>query len=299
MIGFKNCTRYGNDGISNLLEINLCYFLNDAFLRIGGIIPQRTSTLSPDTSEGAANLMVWNSNIQNWGPRRIDDSNIIVTPATVTVNGIPVTNVTINYFKGQVTFDSELLPSDKVEAQHYTNRLNIASVLELNRRPMIRLGSESGIDKHEDFAAFQELSVGEMIRTPYIIIETFPTGSAKPVMIGTGQVWATRRVQLNVVTESVGELSKILDILSVQSYRTVGLFDTNKSAWDGVLPIEPLTGDINGNSNALQYPELVRQYRVSDMYWKAISIRKFKTNKEDIHMGIAYFVVDIASNPRL
>ena len=104
---------------------------------------------------------------------------------------------------------------------------------------------------------------------------------------------------MNVVAESVGELSKILDIFSVQSYRGIDLFNTNKSAMDGVLPIDPLTGDINSSPNALHYPELLRQYRVSSMHWGNISVRKFKTNKEDIHMGIAHFAVDISSNPKL
>jgi len=296
---FKNIKNYNSDGLSNLLEINLAYWLSDSFVRIGTIIPQRTSVLHPDTSNGVVNLKIWNSNVQNWAPRRIEGDDIIITPATVTVNGAAEPNVTINYSKGQVTFNRELLPGDRVEARHYTNRVSIFNVLELNRRPMIRLGSGADTKNHEDYTAFQELSVSETIRTPYIIIETFPTGSATPVMLGSGAVWATRRVQLNVVTESVGELSKILDILSVQSYRTVELFDTNKSAKEGLLPIDPLTGDINSNPNALQYPELVRQYHISSMYWKAISVRKFKTNKEDIHMGIAYFTVEIVSNPNL
>jgi len=47
---FKNVTRLANDEISNLLEINLKYWLEDAFIRIGGVIPQRTSILQPDTS---------------------------------------------------------------------------------------------------------------------------------------------------------------------------------------------------------------------------------------------------------
>jgi hypothetical protein len=293
---FKNVRSYGNDNISNLLEVNVKAWLEDSFLRIGAIIPPRTSTLYPDISNGVSNLKVWNSNIQNWAPRRIDGNNIIVTPATVTVNGVTASNVTINYSKGQVTFDKELQSGDRVEARHYTNRVNIFNVLELNRRPMIRLADAEVSD---DYAVFQELSVSETIRTPYIIIETFPSGSASPMMLGSGAVWATRRVQLNVVTESVGELSKILDIMSVQSYRTIDLFDTNKSAWEGLLPIDPLTGDINSSPNALQYPELIRRYRVSSMYWKTISVRKFKTSKEDIHMGIAYFTVDIASNPNL
>jgi len=296
---FKNVQRYGNDGLSNLLEINMKEFLSDAFLRIGAIIPPRTSVLHPDSSSGTPNLMVWNSNVQNWAPRRADGNSIVVTPAIVTVNGVQENNVTINYAKGQVTFTRALLPDDRVEARHYTNKVNIFNVLELNRRPMIRLGSEADIEKEDDYAMFQELAVSETIRTPYIIIETFPTGSANPMMVGSGAVWATRRVQLNVVTESVGELSKILDILNVQSYRTIELFDTNKSARDGLLPIDPLTGDINSNPNALQYPELVRQYRVGSVYWKTISVRKFKTNKEDVQMGIAYFTVDIASNPKL
>ena len=118
-------------------------------------------------------------------------------------------------------------------------------------------------------------------------------------MIGSGAVWATRMMQLNIVTESAGELSKVLDILNVQSFRTIELFDTNRSATDGVLPIDPLTGDINGSPSALQYPELIRHYRVSSMYWGKIGVRKFKTTREDIHMGLAYFNVDIQSNPNL
>ena len=228
----------------------------------------------------------------------MEGNDIVLAPATVTVNGVTESNVTINYSKGQVTSNRELLPGDRVEARHYTNKINIATVLELNRRPMIRLGSLM-LEGHEDYAALQELAVSETIRTPYIIIEVFPTGSAKPIMIGSGAVWATRRIQLNVVTESVGELSKILDILNVQSYRTVELFDTNKSARDGVLPIDPLTGDINRSPSALQYPELLRQYRVSSMDWKAITVRKFKTSKEDINMGIVSFNVDVSSNPNL
>jgi len=296
---FKNVSRLANDGISNLLELNLRYWLEDAFMRIGGIIPPRTSILQPDTSKGVPDLKVWNSNIPSWAPRRLEGNNIIVTPAIVTVNGTVEPSVTINYSKGQVTFTNELHPSDTVMARHYTNKISIFTVLELNRRPMIRLGAESDAEHHDDNASFQELSVSETIRTPYIIIETFPVGSAHPIMLGSGAVWATRRVQLNVVAESVGELSKILDILNVQSYRTVELFNTNKSALEGLLPIDPLTGDINGSPNALQYPELIRQYRVSRMEWKTISVRKFKTTKEDIHMGIAYFTVDIASNPKL
>ena len=297
---FKNVTRLANDGISNFLEINMKAWLEDSFMRIGNVIPLRTSTLRPNTSAGGAvNLKVWDSNVQGWAPRCLDGDDIIITPATVTVNGVTEPNVTINYSKGQVTFTGDLQPTDVVKARHYTDKIAIFNVLELNRRPMIRLESAASGEDDGDYTAFQELSVSETIRTPHIIIETFPTGSANPIMIGSGAVWATRRVQMIVVTKSVGELSKILDILNVQSYRTVALFDTNRSAMEGLLPIDPLTGDINGSPNALQYPELVKQCRVSSMHWNTISVRKFKTSKEDINMGIAYFTVNIASNPKL
>ena len=57
----------------------------------------------------------------------------------------------------------------------------------------------------------------------------------------------------------------------------------------------------DSNPNALQYPELVRQYRISSMYWKAISVRKFKTNKEDIHMfGIhVHHIIPWSQSPKL
>jgi hypothetical protein len=66
---FKNVTRYDNDNISNLLEINMKAWLEDSFMRIGGIIPPRTSVLRPDTKDDVVNLMVWNANVPNWAPR--------------------------------------------------------------------------------------------------------------------------------------------------------------------------------------------------------------------------------------
>ena len=140
-LGFKNVVSYSNDGVSNLLELNLRFFLEDSFMRIGGIIPERTSVLQPDTSDDVVNLSIWNSNVQSWAPRRMVGNDIVVTPAIITVNGVTEPNVTINYSKGQVTFTRKLLPTDRVEARHYTNKLSIFTVLELNRRPMIRLGS--------------------------------------------------------------------------------------------------------------------------------------------------------------
>ena len=298
MPGFKNVSRYDNDGISNLLEINLKYFLEDGFLRIGGIIPPRTSILQPDTSKDTTNLRVWNSKIQGWAYKRINpDGSVTTTPASVSVNGVGEFGANINYSRGQVTFNRELRSTDRVEATHFTNRLSIFTVLELNRRPMIQLGSETGRATHDDYTVFQELAVNEKISTPYIIIEAFPTGSSKPYMIGTGAVNTTNRIQLNVVTETVGELSRILDILRVQSYKTTAMFDTNRAAIDRVLPIDPITGDIN--PSGIQYPDLTNRYYLDSMYWKTVSVRRFKTIKEDIHMGIAYFTVDILSNPRI
>ena len=244
-------------------------------------------------------MQVWNATVQSWSPRYLSGGNIVVVPATVTVNGLAEPNVTINYSKGQVTFAGNLLATDIVEASHYSNKVGIYNTLERNRRPMIRLESMTSTDNNEDFSSFQELSVSETIAPPFILIETFPTGSASPVMVGSGAVWAARRVQLNVATETIGELSKILDILNVQSHRTIKLFNTSRAASEGLLPIDPLTGDINSSPNALQYPELIKQCCAGYVSWKAISVRKFKTVREDICVGIAYFTVEVESNPKL
>jgi hypothetical protein len=114
---FKNVTRLSNDNISNLLELNLRYFFEDAFMRIGNIIPLRTTTLTPDTSDNVTNLMVWNSNVQSWAPRRIDNNNIIITPATVTVNG--VTDPDPNYARVQSTSFNVALQRNDINALGY------------------------------------------------------------------------------------------------------------------------------------------------------------------------------------
>jgi len=147
---FKNVRTYHSDGISNLLEINLREWLCDGFMRIGSLIPPRhtPTELFPDASR-----QVWsNPDVQNWASRRFDGDNIIYTPATILVDGVtePRENVTINYAKGQVTFKRALLPGEQVvKARHYTNSIDIFNVLELNRRPTIRLGAETNIENDD------------------------------------------------------------------------------------------------------------------------------------------------------
>ena len=297
-IGFKNVTSYANDHISNVLEINLRYFLQDGFMRMGAVIPQRQTRLQPDQSNNIVDLSVWNAGIQSWSWKKADGkTGTILTPATVTVNGNIDNNVIIDYNRGQVTFDRELSASDIVIATHYTNRVGVHTVLELNRRPMIQLGGDRG-EVGEDFSVFQMLSVSEVVRPPFIILEAFPTSSAQPYALGTGALWENTRIQMNVMTETIGELSKIRDILRAQSYWSLVLFDTNKATVDGILPIDPVTGDINRNPNVLQYPDLLRQYRLGTVYWGNVSARTFKTDKEDVHWGIIMLTIKSISNPR-
>ena len=301
MLGFKNITHYDNTGISNLIEVNLKEFLIDGFLRIGAIIPQRTSILRPDQGDGTINWNIWNADAQSWAYKRINhDGSIILTPAEIRVNGVVEPNVIINYARGQVTFDRELFENDIVEARHYTNRIGIFNSLELNRRPMIQLGSDAPFSKIDrDYSAFRELAVSETVQTPCIILETYPTGSADPVMLGSGRVWMNNRVQMYVMTGNIGELSRILNVLSAQSYRTIDVFDVNTASIDGVLPIDVITGDINISPNAVQYPDLVQKYFISSMYWQKISTQKSKSDKEDIQIGMASMNVEIMSNPRI
>jgi len=308
-LGFKNVRNYSNSGISNSLEMNLRYFLDDSFARLDGyILADDESYLLPDDSNLNSNLdfKIWNSPVRNWAHRLISNGVTIPQPAVIEVNGVMEPDVIINYAQGQVTFPNRLMHSDDiVKATHATNQINIRTVLELNRRPVVQLSSKGQGNSNEgDFSVFEDLDVNNTITTPYIIIESFPTGSADPVMIGSGTVWATRRMQLNIATTSITELSRILDILNVLSYRTVRMFNINEASTAdtgdgafGVLPFRQDTGDINPNGK--EYPELIREYPLNDIYWKTISVRKFKTVRQDIHLGIAYFTVEIISDPRL
>ena len=306
-LGFKNVRNYSNSGISNLLELNLRAWLDHSFASLEGYIVANDETfLSPDDSNtsGVTDFSVWNSPVRNWAHRLIKNGVSIPQPVIIEVNGTIELGVVINYAEGQVTFtERQMSPDDLVKATHASNKINIRTVLELNRRPIIRLSSNDQENITDgDFSVFEDLSVDSTSLVPYIVIETFPTGSANPVMLGSGAVWATRRMQLNIATNSVGELSRILDILNVQSYRTVRLFDTNAASTVdngdgtfGVLPFRQDTGDIN--PHGMEYPELIKEYPLNVMQWKTISVRKFKTSKQDIHMGIAYFTVDVVSSP--
>jgi len=290
---FKNVDNFANIGISNNLELNLKYWIEDSMLRIGGYILDQYSVLKPDNSEGSINLSIWNSEVQGWAYKIVEGGvrgNTVITPAQIYVNGIPETDVIINYAKGQITFNRELNELDIVTARHNTNRINIVTIQDLPVRPIVKLGSAEGLS-----TVYHELAASQTLKTPYIIIESFPTSSAAPRMLGSGQVWATDRIQMNVTTESIAELSRILNILRVQSFKSTRVFDTNQAAIDGVLPIDA-NGDIN--PRGIQYPDILRKYYVDTMYWKQIGVRKFKTNKEDIQLGMVYFTVEIPSNPK-
>lgn len=305
-MAFKNVTTYGNDQVSNLLEINLTYFLSDAFMRIGAIGENKTVNLTRNAEDNT----IWSDlTVPGWSYQKLNGNTVTLSPAVIT-SSFPVTEYTVNYSKGQVIFPygTNILETDTVQATRRASTIGIYSTLDIGRRPLITLGSTATMGGENDYSTFQELVMSEKLIPPFIILETFPVGSAAPVQIGSGQVWATRRVHLNVCTQSVGDLSRILDILSVQSFRTVRCFNTNRAVRDTdnsdayMLPIMP-DGDINKTepfaSNPLFYEDLLRNYYIDSMYWKEIQTRKFKIANESVQMGIAYFTVNICSNPNI
>lgn len=294
---FKNVINYNNDGPSNYIETNIKYWLENGFSQIGAYITDQKTQLQPDESGRIGSDYRWISPIKNWAYFIIEDRKYINTPAVVYINGVQ-TDAIINYFNGEVSFDTIIDKTALVEAEYISNRVTIANSITLKNRPIVQIGEGEWRWANDYITVFEQLASEKLIQTPYIIIKIFPTGDASPKQIGSGQVWVERRVQFNVAADTEAEAAKILDILNVQSYRTIRFFDINKASIDNALPIDH-NGDINKSSNACNYYQLTHKYFLDTVYWNNITVRKFSTNRQDIHLGLAYMDIKIASNPKI
>ncbi len=304
-MSFKNVRDFNNEGITNVVETNLSYWLSDGFTRIGSYSRHQSVELQPDKSGLDGQEYRWQSPIKNWGWQVLNGfGDVIWSPAVISIvpigqpndSGVPITNTVIDYLHGEVTVGSVIDPSAyKVVASFIANDVSIVSSIQTNRRPMVVL-DPFGKDTSDYITVFEKMAAEYKIQTPFILIKVSPTGTASPLMIGSGQVWVEQRIKLDIVTETEHLLNKILGILTSQSYRTIPMFNSNIASTDGALPLDE-NGDINPSPNACLYHDLLYRYYIDSMYWDKWAVRKFNTNRQDIHLGMAWLTVKIISNP--
>jgi hypothetical protein len=289
---FKNISSYANDNASNFLEVNLRIWLEDCFLRIGAYTENVDDILLPDQNKQGRYI----GSFRNWAYKIYKQDTWNFTPPTVQ----GPTGYSVDYPNGAVNYTVDpVLP--QIPVTYTAGRVSIRTATELGRPPMVMLERES---RNENYSSvFQDLDVQEQIQLPYIILEAFPTGAASPYQLGSQMVRLHRRIQVNVVTESLAERSKILDIINAQSYKTVRTFDTNKTCSDqsyanGRLPLIQYgekQGDVN--PDGLHWEDLVNTYPSSSVKWDNITTRVYKTKKQDVFVGIASFTCEVVSSP--
>jgi hypothetical protein len=307
--GFKIVRNYHLEQICSVLEVNIKMFLDNALLRIGAwgtvlrnqesMLGDSLSKLYPDkNAEGLVDYTVWRSQKRQW----VWENDIVYyrngvplspIPAKVFVNSVVDNSAKIDYRNGTVSFDFPLFEHSSVEAEFSYREVDTYTSEEGYGRPYITFDSTDMFRREHYDQAFYDVQQENGVQLPYVNIETFPQGNARPYALGTGALRVLRRIQFNVAARTPNERNKIIDCVNLQSHKTIPLFDINKVIDEGVFP---LLYDGSVNPNGLPYKELIKwggAYRMTNIQVGNVNVRQIRSPRSDLYLGSVHFTSEV------
>ena len=271
----KQITHFHETLLMNKLEFGLKLFLDWGLLSIGA-----WSNVSGATADGFGGVYsvlrrvddpqhtdgtVYESGRKDWcWESDIDYVDINsatqnpTSPATVYVNGSPVTPEYINYPLGRVVFSSAISSASAVTATYsYRNvQTYIADSLpwwqELQYRSF-RL-EDTHFDQTDD--GFWSIGSQHRIQMPCIVIESVPRSISSGYQLGDGAAVVEQDVLCHVLSENRHYRNKLVDILRALFDNTIFLIDNDAAAVAGDVALDG-NGDISDST--LHYKNLIDQ----------------------------------------
>lgn len=246
--------------VSNEVSDNLVEFLDWGLLQKGnyfnttlGEINNRNtdiSRLQPSESRSYSKGKAWDSIKPNW----VWQSGINHDPPPINVSGVYVNDVFypegnldypyyVDYYNGRVVFDQAIPTSTKVQVEHSHKYIHVRYANDFD-------GMKTVVD---DEGYYMPEST---VQTPCIAIETFSKPPMRGYQLGHGH-YIDIYVRFHCLAKTDIMRNRLMDMISYQNNKTLILFDSNKIAESGAMPI-----DNNGSPNvgAMTYPDLVRNY---------------------------------------
>ena len=305
--------------LNNDIQDNLIEYFDWALLDIGNYFNVSLSELAPNGEDYSKLRLssndqynkgqVWEGFRKNW----VWQSGVDYTPEPTVgsnnekpgVSGVYVDDTfhpntstgtyahTIDHHNGRIIFDSAIPTSSKVQVEYSYKWINVVYA---NSVPWLR---ELQVRTDEPTSSFFDVDKGSWdippesrLQLPAIAIEVVAKRTLKPYQLGGGQ-WVYTDVLFHCITEDEITRNKLVDIVSMQSDKTIQIFDSNAINQAQDYPL-----DYNGVPvpSALRYPDLVERHSGGSFRLTKAVVQDMIMVDSDIFGGVIRFTAEGIKN---
>ena len=309
---FKGVHSIGDRGLMNQLEVNLKYWFDWAFLKIGawedvdhttpGVYGGDFSVLrlvtdpDPDYDQG----QIWESCRKDWvWENDISYTNAksgdTITPYVVEikVDGSVVTNYIVNYPQGQIIFDTAIDVDSEVTAKYSSRQIQTYIANDTDWWNQLQFSSNRVDDEFFLQTDTGTWTIGseKRIQMPTIIIEAVPRTRSTGLELGNGAMWVEQDVYCHVIAEDRRLRNDVMDALLRQFYKTIILFSTDAIATANDFPLN-YRGEIEDADNT--FPMLSSLYPYARCQFVNIDAFQVESINPKLFNGIVKMTCKVA-----
>jgi hypothetical protein len=243
---FNNVSNIGQTTFTDLLRTNLISMLDYSFLEIGAFFNNNSvasglyggdfAQLRPQNDPSFSSGKVWAARRQNW----VWESGVgAIQISGVYVNGtLQTSGYYVDYPRGRLVFNTALPLTSTVKINHSSKYIK---VMDFFSTPFFnRIDKFSFRPDNANFinsSGSQPLNDNDL-QLPLIAIETINNRTDEPFELGNLAKWQYNRVVFHVIGSDKSSCDKIADILHKLNDQTVFLYNPQKAAQLGKLPLD-------------------------------------------------------------
>ena len=309
---FNKVSHIGNTLLSSEIENNMKWFLDWAFLGIGGwsnvTMPTSgafggtfdTLRLVNDPSysngqvwEGARKDWVWETGSSYEGHDPIQISGVYVN-GVLKGTGDATYGHHYNYPLGRVVFDNPISTSDTVKVEYSYRNVQVYVADEAPWWDELQYNSLRVDDTHYSSTGSGSWGIlaNHRVQMPAIVLETVPRRRFKPYQLGDTSQFVQQDIVFHIVGENRWWRNQLVDILSYQIDSQIWLFKTDTLIESGAYPLDyrgmKVASPLNYNNvvNTPQYRYLLA--RMTDM-----SITEMESYDARLHEGTVRATLEV------
>ena len=309
---FNKVSHIGNTLLSSEIENNMKWFLDWAFLGIGGwsnvTMPTSgafggtfdTLRLVNDPSysngqvwEGARKDWVWETGSSYEGYDPIQISGVYVN-GVLKGTGDSTYGHHYNYPLGRVVFDNPISTTDTVKVEYSYRNVQVYVADEAPWWDELQYNSLRVDDTYYSSTGSGSWGIlaNHRVQMPAIVLETVPRRRFKPYQLGDTSQFVQQDIVFHIVGENRWWRNQLVDILSYQIDSQLWLFKTDTLIGSGAYPLDYRGMKV---SSPLNYDDVVNtpQYRYLLARMTNMSITEMESYDARLHEGTVRATLEV------
>ena len=309
---FNKVSHIGNTLLSSEIENNMKWFLDWAFLGIGGwsnvTMPTSgafggtfdTLRLVNDPSysngqvwEGARKDWVWETGSSYEGYDPIQISGVYVN-GVLKGTGDATYGHHYNYPLGRVVFDNPISTTDTVKVEYSYRNVQVYVADEAPWWDALQYNSLRVDDTYYSSTGSGSWGIlaNHRVQMPAIVLETVPRRRFKPYQLGVTSQFVQQDIVFHIVGENRWWRNQLVDILSYQIDSQLWLFKTDTLIGSGAYPLDYRGMKV---SSPLNYDDVVNtpQYRYLLARMTNMSITEMESYDARLHEGTVRATLEV------